>query len=176
MAITPPPQIKIIISTGQDVKKSEALDFEGGHVKWRRCTGKQYCMLSCIRLFATLWTVALQAPLSIGFSRQEYWSELPFLPLGNLPDPGIEPVSPASPALQVDSLLLNHQGSPKNRWFLKKFNIESSCDPAISLLGIFPKELKAEPGRDTCTPVFIVILFTAVKRWKQPSVHQQINS
>ena len=60
-------------------------------------------------------------------------------------------------------------------WFLKEFNIES-CDPAISLLGIFPKELKAEPGRDTCTQVFIVILFTAFKRWKQPNVHQQINS
>ena len=115
MAITSPPaQIKIIVSTGKNVKKSEALDFGGGHVKWCRCAGKQYCMLSCIRLFATLWTVALQAPLSIGFSRQEYWSELPFLPLGNLPDPGIEPMSPAFPALQVDSLPLNHQGSPKN--------------------------------------------------------------
>ena len=115
MAITSPPaQIKIIVSTGKNVKKSEALDFGGGHVKWYRCAGKQYCMLSCIRLFATLWTVALQAPLSIGFSRQEYWSELPFLPLGNLPDPGIEPMSPAFPALQVDSLPLNHQGSPKN--------------------------------------------------------------
>ena len=43
----------------------------------------------------TLWTVACQAPLSIGFSRQEYWSELPFIPPGDLPDPGIEPVSPA---------------------------------------------------------------------------------
>ena len=58
---------------------------------------------------ATLRTVACQAPLSEGFSRQEYWSGLPFPPPGGLPDPGIEP---ASPALQVDSLLLNHQGSP----------------------------------------------------------------
>ena len=45
--------------------------------------------------FATLWTVALQAPLSMGFSRQEYWSALPLLPPGDLPDPGIEPTSPA---------------------------------------------------------------------------------
>ena len=51
----------------------------------------------------TPWTVARQAPLSMGFSRQEYWSGLPFPP-GDLPDPGIEPVSPVSPALQVDSL------------------------------------------------------------------------
>ena len=51
---------------------------------------------------ATPWTVAHQAPLSIGFSRQEYWSGLPFLSPGNLSDPGIEP---ASPALQAGSLL-----------------------------------------------------------------------
>ena len=43
----------------------------------------------------TLWTVAHQAPLSMGFSRQEYWSELPFLSPGDLPNPGIEPSSPA---------------------------------------------------------------------------------
>ena len=48
------------------------------------------------------WTVAYQAPLSMGFSRQEYWSGLPFPSLGDLPDPGIKP---GSPALQADSLL-----------------------------------------------------------------------
>ena len=45
--------------------------------------------------FATLWTVAHQAPLSMGFSRQEYWSGLPFSPPGDLPDPGLELASPA---------------------------------------------------------------------------------
>ena len=54
-------------------------------------------------------TAASQAPLSMGFSRQEYWRGLSFLPPGDLPDPGIKPVSPA---LQTDSLLLSHQGSP----------------------------------------------------------------
>ena len=54
---------------------------------------------SCIRLLATLWTVVCQAPLSMGFSRQEYWSGLPFPSPGDLPDPGIEPASPVSPAL-----------------------------------------------------------------------------
>ena len=51
--------------------------------------------LSRVRLFATLWTVASQAPLSMGFSRQEYWSGLPYPPPGDIPDPGIEPVSHA---------------------------------------------------------------------------------
>ena len=57
----------------------------------------------------TPWTVARQAPLSMGFPMKEYWSELPFLSLGGLPDPGIKP---ALPAWQVDSLPLSHQGSP----------------------------------------------------------------
>ena len=51
--------------------------------------------LSHVRLFATSWTVVYQAPLSMGFSRQEYWSGLPFPSPGDLPDPGIEPGSPA---------------------------------------------------------------------------------
>ena len=55
-------------------------------------------MLSCVQLFLTLRTVARQASLSMGFSRQEYWSGLPFLIPGDLPDPGIEPMSPTSPA------------------------------------------------------------------------------
>ena len=52
----------------------------------------------------TPWTVAYQAPLSMGFSRQEDWSGLPFPPLGDLPDAGIESTSPAAPELQVDPL------------------------------------------------------------------------
>ena len=52
-------------------------------------------LLSRVRLFATPWTVAYQAPLSMGFSRQEYWSALPFPSPGDLPNPGIEPRSPA---------------------------------------------------------------------------------
>ena len=51
--------------------------------------------LSCVRLFVTPWTVAYQAPLSIGFSRQQYWSGLQFPSPGDLPDPGIELQSPA---------------------------------------------------------------------------------
>ena len=59
---------------------------------------------------AILWTAARQAPLSVGFSRQEYWSGMLCPPPGDPPDPGIEPTSPA---LQADSLPLSHQGSWK---------------------------------------------------------------
>ena len=52
-------------------------------------------LLSRVQLFATPWTIAYQAPLSMGFSRQEYWSGLPFPSPGDLPDPGIKPASPA---------------------------------------------------------------------------------
>ena len=65
--------------------------------------------LSPVCLFVTPWTVARQAPLSMGFPRQGYRSGLSFPSPGDLPDPGVEPVSPA---LQADSLPLSHQGSP----------------------------------------------------------------
>ena len=58
---------------------------------WSSCV---LCHFSRVRLFATLWTIAHQAPPSMGFSRQEYWSGLPFPCPGDLPDPGIEPTSP----------------------------------------------------------------------------------
>ena len=67
---------------------------------------------SRVRPFATLWTVAQQAPISTGFSRQEYWSGSPGLPLEDFHDPGIKPTSPVTPELQADSLPLSHQGSP----------------------------------------------------------------
>ena len=54
---------------------------------------------SHVRLFATPWTIARQAPLSMEFSRQEYWSGFPFSSPGYLPDLGIKPTSPVSPAL-----------------------------------------------------------------------------
>ena len=64
--------------------------------------------------------VARQAPLSMGFSRQEYWSGLPFPPPGDLPDPGIEPTSPA---LQADSLPLSHWGRPIPAGYICSVNI-----------------------------------------------------
>ena len=64
-----------------------------------------------VRVFATPWTVAHQALLSMGFSRQEYWSELPCCSPRDLPNPGIKP---RSPALQADSLPSEPLGKPKN--------------------------------------------------------------
>ena len=61
-------------------------------------------------LFAPLWTVACHVPLSMEFSRQEYWSGLPCPLSGDLPDSGIKPASPVSPALQADSPPLSHRG------------------------------------------------------------------
>ena len=65
--------------------------------------------LSHVRLFATPWTVAYQASPSMGFSRQEYWSGLPFPSPGDLPDSGIEP---GSSALEVDTLTSEPPGKP----------------------------------------------------------------
>ena len=78
------------------------------------CLKKKVKLLSYVRFFAILWTVAYQAPLSMGFSRRQYWSGLSFPSPGDLPDPGIKP---ASPALQADALHSEppgkHPHSPK---------------------------------------------------------------
>ena len=67
---------------------------------------------SRVRVFVTLWVVACQVPLSMGFSRQKYWSRLPFSLPGDLPDPGIKLMSPA---LQVDSLPAEPSRKPHRR-------------------------------------------------------------
>ena len=88
-------------------------------------------LLSCVRLFATPWTVAYQAPSSMGFSRQECWSGLPFPSPGDLPDPGIEP---GSPALQADALLSEPPGKQEiSVWILMLFKF--SCYKCIILSG-----------------------------------------
>ena len=75
-------------------------------------------VLSCfshVWFFVTPWTVAHQAPLSMGFSRQECWSGLPCPPPGTLPDPGFEPTSPALLHCRWILYPLNHLGSPLNK-------------------------------------------------------------
>ena len=62
--------------------------------------------------------VAFQASLSRGFPRQEYWSGLPFAPPGDLPNPGIEPMSPGSPGFLAGSVPLSHWGSPFEKWYM----------------------------------------------------------
>ena len=81
------------------------------------CSATQSC------LFVNPWTVACQAPLSMGFSRQIYWSGLPFPSPGDHPDPETEPKSPASHA---DSFALSHQGSPLTGYKNRKSEPKSS--------------------------------------------------
>ena len=75
-------------------------------------------LFSGVQLFSTLLTVAHQAPLFMGFPRQKYWGGLPFSSPGDLPNSGIKPVSPASPALQADSLPVSYQGNTINVYSL----------------------------------------------------------
>ena len=81
------------------------------------------CAHSCPTHLVTPWTVACHASLSMEFSRQEYWTGLPCPTPGDVPDPGIKPVSLASPALAVDSLPLHHLGSPFQTFGLLKLVI-----------------------------------------------------
>ena len=84
-------KINIIQNSPLYFKAHNPVAFHTHTILYNHCV----CMLSGVQLFVTPWTVAHHAPLSMGFSRQGYWSELPFPPLGDLPDPGIEPTSPA---------------------------------------------------------------------------------
>ena len=86
-------------------------------------TSPKVKLLSRVRLFATPWTVAYQAPLSVGFSRQEYWSGLPFPSPGDLSDPGIEP---GLQHCRWTLYPLSHQGSPSLSWMLL-IVLQGSC-------------------------------------------------
>ena len=82
-------------------------------IKKKNCASKdttKKIILSRVQVFATAWTVAYQAPRSMGFSRQEYWSGLPFNSPEDLPDPGIKL---RSPAFQADALTSEPPGKPK---------------------------------------------------------------
>ena len=88
--------------------------------RFAKVKGNEVKSLGRVRLFATPWTVAYQAPQSIEFSRQEYWSGLPFPAPVGFPDPGIEP---GSPSLQVDALPSEpHMPQIKIHALVTKFN------------------------------------------------------
>ena len=95
-------------------------------------------VLSCfshVPLFVTPWTATYQAPLSMGFSWQEYWIELPCLPPRDLLNPGIEPASLVAPALQVDSLLLSRLGSTPFVRLKQHLLLGSSSFPLVNSVG-----------------------------------------
>ena len=106
-------------------------------------------LLSRVRL-CDPWTVAHQASLSMGFSRPEYWSGLPCLPPGDLPNPGIET---RSPALRVDSLLSVPPGKPKNTGV-----------GSLSLLqGLFPTQ-ESNPGLPHCRQILYQLSYQYLPR------------
>ena len=92
-------------------------------------------LLSRVRLFATPWTVAYQVPQSMEFSRQEYWSWLPFPSPGDLPNPGIEP---RSPALQADALPSEPPGKPIYQVYLLSL---VTCGEVLFLIIFLPISL-----------------------------------
>ena len=94
---------------GHPVSKTEESPVFKEFIVCERKKEKKVKLLSRVWLFATSWTVTYQAPQSMEFSRQEYWSVLPFLSLGDLPDPGIQP---GSPTLQADALRSEPPGKP----------------------------------------------------------------
>ena len=115
---------------------------------------------SCVQLCATRWTIAHQAPLSMGFSRQEHWSGLPCSPPGDLPDPGMETASwkLMSSALAGSSLPLAPPGKPYGLFSLPPHGLSSPWNSpgqnagvgSLSLLqGIFPTQ-GLNPGLPHC--------------------------
>ena len=95
-------------------------------------------LLSCIRLFVTPWTVAYQAPWSMGFSRQEYWSGLPFPSPGNFPTQGL---NPGLPHCRQSLYCLSHQGSLQVAWCQNSLDIPFT-DKATLKFAVYQKETK----------------------------------
>ena len=99
--------------------------------------------LSCVRLFVTPWTAAHQALLSMGFSRQEYWSGLPFPSPGDLPDPGTEA---RSPTLLADALTSEPPGKPMTNLdcILKSRDIALPTNVCLVKVMVFPLVIGCE--------------------------------
>ena len=100
----------VIWMRGTDDWTRDSHGTERGNQKWFQRKKVKVKSFSCVRPFANPWTADHEAPLSMGFSRQETWSGLPFPSPGALPDPGIEP---RSPALQADALTSEPPGKPR---------------------------------------------------------------
>ena len=120
--------------------------------------------LSRVQLLATSWTAARQAPLSLGFPRQEYWRGLPFPPLGDVPNPGIEP---GSPGLQADSPTpLSHWGS----------TIRITVWSNYSTSGYIHQSIESkDSNRSLFTNVHSSVIHNCQQNRNNPNVHQLIN-
>ena len=125
----------MIISIYKEKCQTVFLVLNRYRLKWK--SGSVGC-LSHVQLFVTPWTVACQASLSMEFSRQEYWSGLPFPSLGDLLDPGIEP---ESPALQSDSLLSEPQGKPSHSVVSNSFWLHGLYVACQAFLSFIPPDI-----------------------------------
>ena len=122
------------------------------------------CALSCVWLFATPWTVAHQAPLSMGFSRPEDQSGLPFPTPGGLPDPGLEPTSLGSPGLAGRLFTTVPPGMPSIhliKWIFKFFFRSSKFQ-----LGGHISWVGGEGTVDLCPSEGTLSIFREVKSWQ----------
>ena len=122
------------------------------------------CALSRVRLFAAPWTVALQAPLTMGLSRQEYWNGLQFSPSGDLPNPGTEPVCLVSPVLAEGFFTTVAPGSPQFSYILlfvtasphvkkQSYLLQNSHEPHLLLyffISLFLQLLATACGNTQC--------------------------
>ena len=108
-------------------------------------------MLSRVQLFATPWSVGHQAPLSMGFSRQEYWSGLPFPPPGYLPKPGSKPTSLASPALAGGFFTTVPPGKPNHTFKALNF----AHDLSYHFMSAFNQALHQTPHTQYLQPCWL---------------------
>ena len=129
---------------------------------------------SHVRLFATLWTVACEAPLSMGFPRQEYWSGLPLPSLGSLPDTGIKPthrlsilVKPRSPASQADSL----PSEPPGKHFNIRLRPWKTITYSFNILSQVAQWVKNPPAMQKMqeTQVWSLVRKITWRRARQPT-------
>ena len=122
-------------------------------VKWKS--------FSRVWLFATLWTIVCQAPLSVGFSKQEYWNGLPLLSPGAPPGPGIKPVFPA---LQVDSLPLSHQGRLARSALTKYHRLRglNNRNTFLKVLGTKKFKIKALQRAASFSGLFSIFCTTSI--------------
>ena len=133
--------------------------------------------LSPVQLFVTPWTVALQAPLSMGFSRQEYWSGLPLPPPGYLPKPGIEPTSLMSPALAGRFFTISITwGTPSIGYTsiqIKKFNNKKSKLNVWAVLQLSPIQITPSGSPQAITTQWVCLLVSHTPelgkvQWQEP--------
>ena len=121
--------VKVLHSIHQKIWKTQQWPQD-----WKRSlfipVPKKVKSFSHVRLFAIPWTVVYQASLSMGFSRQEYWSRLPFPSPGDLPDPRMEP---RSPALQAEASPSEPSGKPKERQCQRMFKPAHNCTQSHTL-------------------------------------------